>query len=87
MAYSVLIYNIWRVHHYTTLARLHTLTHTFFGIKNGKERQRTCSCKTLKWWVIKLESLWGCGWLLLRGDAFGSRAGDIPRVRREGTSL
>ena len=39
MAYSILIYNIWRVHHYTTLVRLHTLTHTFFGIKNGKERQ------------------------------------------------
>ena len=38
MAYSILIYNILRAHHYTTVARLHTLTHTFFGIKKWERK-------------------------------------------------
>ena len=38
MAYSILIYNILGVHHYTTVARLHTLTHTFFWNKKWKRK-------------------------------------------------
>ena len=48
MAYSVLIYNIWRVHHYTTLARLHTLTHTFFGIRKWKRKTVHVQLQNLK---------------------------------------
>ena len=48
MAYSVLIYNIWRVHHYTTLARLHTLTHTFFWNKKIEEKDSASAAAKLE---------------------------------------
>jgi len=48
MAYSVLIYNILRAHHYTTVARLHTLTHTFFGIKKWKRKKVQVQLQSLK---------------------------------------
>jgi hypothetical protein len=48
MAYSILIYNILRVHHYTTVARLHTLTHTFFWNKKWKRKTVHMQLQNLK---------------------------------------
>ena len=45
MAYSVLIYDILGVHHYTTLARLHTRTHTFFWNKMEEKDSASAAAK------------------------------------------
>ena len=45
MIYSILIYNIWRAHRYTTVTRLHTLTHTFFWNEKRKIKTARAAAK------------------------------------------